>query len=119
MQLVMPAMPPVENKHIPTVPQPAWSVEGSYSGINGVLNTPTPRKLPVVDTHLPPIHQIQPQPSKSILLSLCYCFRYVYKISSINCKQSVDFDDNFCSEKKEKIVKSIIDTLNNREDRKI
>ncbi|KAL2730536.1 doublesex- and mab-3-related transcription factor dmd-3-like isoform X3 [Vespula maculifrons] len=73
-KLVMPAMPPaVENKHIPTVPRPAWSVEGSYGGINGVLNTPTPRKLPVVDTHLPPsIYQIQPQPSKSTLLSLCY-----------------------------------------------
>nr|XP_050852277.1 uncharacterized protein LOC127064767 isoform X4 [Vespula vulgaris] len=74
MQLVMPAMPPaVENKHIPTVPRPAWSVEGSYGGINGVLNTPTPRKLPVVDTHLPPsIYQIQPQPSINDEIILAY-----------------------------------------------
>ncbi|KAL2735430.1 doublesex- and mab-3-related transcription factor dmd-3-like isoform X3 [Vespula squamosa] len=67
-KLVMPKMPPeVENNHIPTVPtvpQPAWSVEGSYGDNNGVLNTPTPRKLPVVDTHMPPsIYQIQPQPN--------------------------------------------------------
>ncbi|XP_035726078.1 uncharacterized protein LOC118443350 isoform X1 [Vespa mandarinia] len=89
-KLVMPAMPPVENKHVPTVPQPAWNIEGSYGGINGVLNTPTPRKLPVVDTHLPSsIHQIQPQPSTNVEIVLAHStnllqrFRYPWDMLTL------------------------------------
>lgn len=67
-KLVKPIIPPQQVNHVPTISQPVWSVEGNYGGdgINNLISTPTPRKVPV-DPMMPPlIDLIHSEPSVDV-----------------------------------------------------
>ncbi|XP_015190632.1 PREDICTED: uncharacterized protein LOC107074092 [Polistes dominula] len=71
-ELVKTTMPPQQINYIPPVSQPPWSVEGNYvgDGINHLISTPTPRKVPV-DRIIPPlIDSIQSEPSFNVEIIL-------------------------------------------------
>lgn len=71
-QFGKPRMSPQQVNHVPTVSQPAWSVEGNYGGdgINNLIGTPTLRKVPV-DPMMPPLNDsIQLEPSCDVKVVL-------------------------------------------------
>lgn len=63
-----PILIPQQINHIPTVPQPVWSVEGYYGsdGINSLLSTPTPSEVPVLPMMPPLIDSLQLEPRDEV-----------------------------------------------------
>lgn len=71
-KLMKPKIPPQQVNHVPTISQPAWSVEGNYGGdgINNLVNTPTPRKVPIDPMNPFLIDSIQSEPGVDVEIIL-------------------------------------------------
>ncbi|XP_014614345.1 PREDICTED: uncharacterized protein LOC106792437 [Polistes canadensis] len=71
-KLMKPKIPPQQVNHVPTISQPAWSVEGNYGGdgINNLVNTPTLRKVPIDPMNPFLIDSIQSEPGVDVEIIL-------------------------------------------------